>query len=85
MSGKFVHIDFLNCPTQKTGNGGHVIHFRQQLSTLHVRQSPWGKMREPGPTGSLQFRGSGWPRACISDWLLGEAQTPLRTTAYSGS
>lgn len=69
-------LTFSSVPPRKRGMGDPLSTSGQQLSTLHVHQSPWGKMREPGPTGSLQFRGSGWPRACISDWVLGEAQTP---------
>ena len=61
MSGKLVHFDFLNCPHPEDRGWGTLSAVGQRLSTLHVHQTPWGKMGEPGPTGSLQFRGLDGP------------------------
>lgn len=53
MSGKLVHIDFLNCPHSEDRGWGTLSAVGQRLSALHVHQTPWGKMGEPGPSGGL--------------------------------
>lgn len=60
MSGKFVHIDFLNCPTQKTGNGGHVIHFRA---------ATFNPARASEPLGKDEGTGSYWESPVQGVWM----------------
>lgn len=67
---------FSTVPARKAGDGGH-IHFRAETFNLAHASGPLGKDEGTRSYWESPFRGSGWPRACISDWLLGEAQTPL--------
>lgn len=67
---------FSTVPARKAGGGGH-IHFRAATFNLAHASGPLGKDEGTRSYWESPFRGSGWPRACISDWLLGEAQTPL--------
>lgn len=60
MSGKFAHqLSQLSLPGRR--GMGDTSTSGQRLSTLHMHQAPWGKMREPGPTGSLHSGGLDGP------------------------
>lgn len=60
MSGKFAHQLSQLSPPGRRGMGDTSTS-GQRLSTLHMHQAPWGKMREPGPTGSLHSGGLDGP------------------------
>lgn len=69
---------FSTVPARRGGGWGtHPLQGRD-FPTLHASQAPWGKMGNQVLLG-VSIQGSGWPRACISDWLLGEADPTLRT------
>lgn len=78
MSGKFVHqLSQLSLPGRRgmgdTSTSG-------QTFNLHA-SGPLGKDEGTRSYWESPFRGSGWPRACISDWLPAVRRPHSETTA----
>ena len=63
-------------PPRRQGMGD-VIRCGAATFNLARASDPLGKDGGTGSYWESPIQGSGWPRTCISDWLPGEAETPL--------